>query len=191
MTLQTESTKRIKEFAEEVNADPTYGTFIPLNRTRHDVSPTTTILGCTLWSAINPAHLDMLTRCLMDFRRIAGLNPETYAALHQSDLAWLNSTIASIARDEPEREVIVFTHHAPTIRGTAEPKYEGGATNSAFSTELTGETCWTSGKVKLWAFGHTHWSCDFERNGVRVYSNPRGYGNEGSENYDSGKVVEL
>ena len=95
-----------------------------------------------------------------------------------------------MARDEPQREVIVFTHHAPTIRGTGDSKFEGGPTSSAFSTELTGEICWTGGNVKLWAFGHTHWSCDFERNGVRVYSNQRGY-NEGSEGYDPGKVVEL
>ncbi|KAG6876118.1 hypothetical protein C0992_000914 [Termitomyces sp. T32_za158] len=149
-----------------------------------------TILGCTLWSALNPDDLDILSWSLTDFRRINSFNPDAYVDLHKADLAWLNSTIASIARDEPERHIVVFTHHAPTKDGTGDPKFNDGPTDSAFVTELTGEECWESRKIKLWAFGHTHWCCDFDRNGIRVYANQRGYG-EGRETYDVGKIIEL
>jgi hypothetical protein len=42
----------------------------------------------------------------------------------------------------------------------------------------------------MWAFGHTHWECDFERVRVRVLSNQRGYG-EGRDDYDPRKTVVL
>ncbi|KAG6899946.1 hypothetical protein C0993_005069 [Termitomyces sp. T159_Od127] len=185
-----ESTERLNAFANKINADPSLGTFVYLNRTRHDVSPELTILGCTLWSSLNPDDLDILSWSLTDFRRIDNFSPDAYDALHKADLAWLNSTVASIARDEPERQIVVLTHHAPTKDGTGDPKFNDGPTNSAFVTELTGEECWESKKIKLWAFGHTHWCCDFNRKGTRVYSNQRGYG-EGREDYDAGKIVEL
>ncbi|EIM86675.1 Ser/Thr protein phosphatase protein [Stereum hirsutum FP-91666 SS1] len=185
-----ESSNALRAFATRVNADSSLGTFIFLDRTRYDVSPTLTILGCTLWSSLNPDDLDILSWSLTDFRRIEGFNPETYSALHNADLAWLNSTVSSIARDEPERKIVILTHHAPTKDGTGDPKFNDGPTNSAFATELTVEECWKSGRVALWAFGHTHWCCDFVRDGVRVYANQRGYG-EGRDDYDAGKVIDI
>ncbi|OBZ71441.1 hypothetical protein A0H81_08769 [Grifola frondosa] len=159
----TESTSKLEAFANDVNSDDTLGNFIYLNRTRYDISPTLTILGCTLWSALNPDDLDILSWSLTDFRRISSFDPDTFVALHRADVQWLNSTVAAISNEEPERRIVVFTHHAPTLDGTGDPKFNEQPTNSAFATELTGETCWTSGKVSLWAFGHTHWCCDFER----------------------------
>jgi hypothetical protein len=161
-----------------------------LNRTRYDVSPRLTILGCTLWSALDPKNLDVLSLGLNDFRRIENFNPKSFDALHRGDLAWLNATVAEIDSTEPDREIVVLTHHAPTLAGTGHPKFEGHPTSSAFATELTGEVMWTSGRVKMWAFGHTHWVCDFQRDGVRVYSNQRGYA-EGGDNYDPAKYVDL
>jgi hypothetical protein len=167
---------------------PTTGEFIFLNRTRYDVSPSLTILGCTLWSAINPDDLDILSWSLNDFRRIDSFNPASYDSAHKADLDWLTSTLEDI-RSSSSRRVTVFTHHAPTVEGTGDPKYIGGPTNSAFATELTGMPCWGS-PVFLWAFGHTHWNCDFERRGVRVFSNQRGYGHEGKD-FDASKVILL
>jgi hypothetical protein len=45
--------------------------------------------------------------------------------------------------------------------------------NSAFATESTGTSCWAP-SVKEWAFGHSHYNCDFVRDGVQVVSNQRG-----------------
>jgi hypothetical protein len=175
---------------ESQSSETQLGKFVFLNRTRYDVSPGLTILGCTLWSALNPDDLDILSWALNDFRRIENFNPESFDALHRGDLAWLNATVAEIGSTEPERAIVVFTHHAPTLAGTGHPKFDQQPTNSAFATELTGEAVWTTGRVKMWAFGHTHWVCDFQRDGVRVYSNPRGYA-EGEDDYDPGKCVDL
>ncbi|KAA1478524.1 Ser/Thr protein phosphatase superfamily protein [Dentipellis sp. KUC8613] len=182
-----ESQARLKAFEHETN-----GRFILLNQTRYDLSPTVTVLGCTLWAALDPEYIDILSWALQDFKRIDDFNPETFVAMHRADVCWLNATIAQIAQDEPQRKVIVFTHHAPTIEGTTDPKFSGTnhPTNSAFATELTKETCWTAGNVTLWACGHTHWCCDLVRSGVRVVSNQRGY-RDGGEGYDPTKVLVL
>ncbi|KAL8376769.1 hypothetical protein RB595_007746 [Gaeumannomyces hyphopodioides] len=42
----------------------------------------------------------------------------------------------------------------------ADPRHANSAITSAFATDLSGEKCFRSGKVKLWVFGHTHWNCD-------------------------------
>ncbi|KAF7789628.1 hypothetical protein EIP86_000574 [Pleurotus ostreatoroseus] len=188
---QAESEARLRAFADDVASDPSIsGEFVYLNRTRYDLSPTLTVLGCTLWAALNLEDLDILSWALQDFRRIDGFDPTAYIVQHRQDLTWLNETVQSIARDEPHRCIVVFTHHAPTVLGTGDPKFDGQPTNSAFATELSGEPCWKPGTISLWAFGHTHWCCDFERNGVRVYSNMRGSG-EGAKGFDPTKVVTI
>ena len=193
--MHNESHARLSTFASEIDTESQspnsqLGQFIFLNRTRFDVSPTLTFLGCTLWSALKPEHMNILSWVLTDFHRIGNFNPDAYVALHQGDLAWLNATVTEIQSTEPERVIVVFTHHAPSISGTGDPKFDGVLTSSAFATELTEEVVWTSGNVKVWAFGHTHWGCDFERNGVRVYSNQRGRG-EGRDDFDPTKTVIL
>ncbi len=69
------------------------GKFIVLDRTRFDVSPTLTILGCTLWSALDPDCLDILSWSLTDFKRIHGFDAAFYNTLHQTDLAWLCESV--------------------------------------------------------------------------------------------------
>ncbi|KAK7463436.1 hypothetical protein VKT23_006788 [Stygiomarasmius scandens] len=185
-----ESARRLSDFATESNANSSLGKFIYLNRTRYDVSETLTILGCTLWSALNPEDLDILSWSITDFRRIDSFNPEAYSALHRGDLDWLNNTVSSIAKDEPHRKVVIFTHHAPTKDGTGNPKFNDGPTNSAFATELSSEPCWDSKVVKTWAFGHTHWCCNFEKGGIMVFANQRGYG-DGAAGYNVETVLDL
>lgn len=182
-----ESHARLRAFEAESN-----GKFIFLNQTRYDISTEFTILGCTLWAALDPENLDIIGQTLQDFKRIDDFTPAAYLNAHRADVAWLNDTVAHIASAEPQRKVVVFTHHAPTVDGTSDPKFAGQErpTKSAFASELTGEACWTAGNVVLWAHGHTHWCCDFVRKGVRVVSNQRG-SKEGSDTYDPAKVIEV
>jgi len=194
ITTLEESTGTIEAFAKRMtdarSADRSKGEFIFLNRTRYDLSSTLTILGCTLWSTLDPENIDLLVWGLTDFQRIDNFNPAAYSECHRADLAWLRQSIAHIRANEPERRVIVFTHHAPTIGGTANPKYIGGPTNSAFATELSMEEDLWAAPVAVWAFGHTHWNCDFERRGVRVVSNQRGY-KGGGTGFDTAKIFRL
>lgn len=174
---------------DEHARDSSIGEFTLLDRTRVDLTPSVTLLGATLWSQLNPDHLDFLRLALTDFKRVAGLTPETFVALHMADRAWLNQEVEHIRTREPGRTVVVFTHHAPTLQDTADPKYADGPTQSAFATELTADKCWGL-PVKVWAFGHTHWSCDFVREGVRVASNQKGYF-QGDHGFDPDFILKL
>ncbi|KAI0752289.1 hypothetical protein BC629DRAFT_1444616 [Irpex lacteus] len=129
-------------------------------------------------------------QALNDFKLIRDFTPDTFVAEHRADRAWLNDTVEKVAKEEPGRRVAVFTHHAPTIEGTSDPKNQGKATSAAFATELTADPVWTAGNVAVWVFGHTHWCCDFVRGGVRVYSNQRARG-DGVEGFDRFKVLSL
>ncbi|KAI0698427.1 Metallo-dependent phosphatase-like protein [Cerioporus squamosus] len=160
-----ESTSRLAAFAKgneerlRVNnpsRDESIGRFVILDRTRYDLSDTVTVLG--------------------------DLTTDVYQSLHERDAAWLSQAVTQIARDEPHRSIVVMSHHAPTVEDTSDPKFRGQQMGSAFSTELSKEEWWPH--VKVWMFGHTHWPCDFERRGVRVLSNPRGYRTIGEDGYD-------
>ncbi|TDL22739.1 hypothetical protein BD410DRAFT_788042 [Rickenella mellea] len=153
------------------------GEFIVLDQTRYDLTPNITILGCTLWSHIPPGAADTVRLLLNDFKRITGnWNVETHNAAHLSDAEWLDAQCALIKNEEPGRRVVIFTHHAPMIEGTSKPAHSHSDLNTAFATDMTGRACWDEGTpVKVWAFGHTHFNCDFVKNGVRVVSNQRGY----------------
>lgn len=178
-----------KKNAEET--DNSRGRFIFLNRTRYDVSDTLTILGCTLWSALepDPSKREYLALGLNDFKRIENFDPDRFVAAHRKDLEWLSTSIMDIRQKEPGKRIVIFTHHAPTIEDTMDPKYYNGPSLSAFATELT-ETEWWGEPMILWAFGHTHYSCDFHRNSVRVYSNQRG-NRHGDEGYAADEIVEI
>ncbi|GJJ14520.1 hypothetical protein Clacol_008784 [Clathrus columnatus] len=156
-------------------SDPSMGEFIFLNRKRYDVNPNLTILGCTLWSSLDPNYLDIFSEIVNDFRYIKDFGEEEYQAAHENDLSWLSNTIESIRQEgRGGRDVVVFTHHAPTFEGTSDPEYLGTFADSVYATELTELPLWGP-PVTLWMHGHTHWCCDFERNAVRIISNPRGY----------------
>ena len=82
-----------------------------------------------------------------------------------------------IAREEPQRRVIIFTHHSPCVDERAnDPRHEKSEVTSGFVTDLRDEECWRNQRVKLWAFGHTHFNCDcVEKTRKRVLTNQKGY----------------
>jgi hypothetical protein len=175
-TLQTFSSNWLAK-------DPSgVGRFHFLHRTRIDLSPTLTLLGCTLWTRIPPPSIPACASLLTDFSDRNGIwdrSIEQHNLDHSTDLSWLNSTVAQIAATEPEREIVVLTHHSPTIDPRANSaRHRGSSTNCGFRTDLSGEMCWTSKRVKMWAYGHTHFSCQFREGGeegMLVVSNQMGY----------------
>jgi len=65
------------------------------------------------------------------------------------------------------------------------PKDVSNPWSSAFATDLLGDASWD--QVKVWVFGHTHFTTQFERNGIKVLSNQRGYVLPGSREEKSGE----
>jgi hypothetical protein len=181
-----EAKLRMISFADEMQKkrsfDSSQGEFILLDQTRYDLTDDVTVLGCTLWSHIPPTASEVVGRHLNDFRKICQWSVESHNSAHSADAAWLDRECAKIKAEEPGRRVVIFTHHAPAIYGTSAPAHQNSVVSSGFATDMTVRSCWDH-PVSLWAFGHTHFSCDFVQDNVRVVSNQRGYeGKETSHN---------
>lgn len=185
--IQEHTRAELHDFASRMRAnrfsDPTLGTFVLLDRTRFDLSDQVTILGCTLWSHIPPSDALVVRQNLRDFQVIKDWTIDTYNQAHVQDIQWLMDECAEIRASEPQRRVIVLTHHAPTKIGTSSPQYEDSPFNSAFSTELSSHPVWAA-PITTWVYGHTHHNSDKILNGIRILSNQRGY--EGVEANNAG-----
>ncbi|KAF3011267.1 hypothetical protein E8E13_011675 [Curvularia kusanoi] len=159
-------------------------------RRRIDVSPTLTLLGCTLWTHVPSEHAYEVANTLKDFNNKNGIwdrSLDEHNSDHARDVAWLNGQIMHIEQEEPHREILVLTHHSPTTdpRANSERFPPERPLNAGYRTDLSMERCWTSPSVKVWVFGHTHFSCQYidtsndESSGnVRrklVASNQKGY----------------
>lgn len=78
------------------------GNFILLDQDRYDIEPTLTVLGCTLFSAIDLGQASSVRMFVSDFERIQAWDIDSHNGAHASDLNWLNEQVASITRSEPE-----------------------------------------------------------------------------------------
>lgn len=173
---------RIKSFEAEANElfkkGDSSGEFVLLDQARYDISPGLSILGCTLFSKVLPEQMESVSFGLNDFYHIGDWSVEAHIEAHQSDLDWLNRENESISHSEPDRKFVVLTHFCPSVsKEVADPRHEGSKISSAFMSDLADEMCWRTDAVKLWAFGHTHFNCDFrdEKTRKRVISNQMGY----------------
>jgi predicted phosphodiesterase len=81
---------------------------------------------------------------------------------------------------ENKKKTIVITHFPPTRTGTSSPQYlaEEKTSNSYFSWPDDTLSKFQLNNVVAWISGHTHWSYDFQQNGVRLIGNQLGYKNE-------------
>jgi hypothetical protein len=114
----------------------------------------------------------------VDFKDTLRWTVDDHNLAHQSDLRWLNDQVAKIEREEPERKIVIFIYHSPCGNARANnPKHQGSEVSSGFVTDLRDEGCWKISAVRMWAFGHTHYNCDFEEEvtGKKVLANQKGY----------------
>jgi hypothetical protein len=183
----------IQKFTDfEKTADEEYGEgrFVLMNRRRLDLNDTVTLLGCTLWTHIPPPSAHACATLLKDFDDTSGIwdrSVHDHNADHDLDLAWLNAQVSQIAATVPHRSIAILTHHSSTIDARAnEARHARSRVNEGFRTDLSAEVCWRSPRVKMWAFGHTHFDCQFY-DGVEaegdgegrmklVVANQKGYG---------------
>ncbi|TVY34875.1 Uncharacterized protein LOCC1_G008748 [Lachnellula occidentalis] len=147
------------------------------------------ILGCTLWSTIPDDARQVVQMRVKDFEKIKDWSVDKHNAAYEADIAWLKGQIADIQKayksnrkKQPERTTVIVTHHAPSIQETASPQHVDNPWSSAFATDLLNGEDWCN--VKLWVFGHTHFTTEFVKHGVRVVGNQRGYVLPGSVQED-------
>ncbi|KAJ5793544.1 hypothetical protein N7457_000143 [Penicillium paradoxum] len=153
------------------------GKFVFLDQTRYDITRDLTVLGCTLFSRISPRQEFAVESRLVDFRDILRWTADDHNAEHESDLHWLNTQVSGIAKNEPQRRIVVFTHHSPTVDPRcSDPRHTGSEVSTGFATDLSSEECWTNSAVVAWGFGHTHFNCGFkDATGKELISNQKGY----------------
>lgn len=156
-----------------------------LHQTRFDIpNSSISVLGCTLWSKIGDDARQVVQMKVKDFEKITDWSVGDHDAAYEADISWLRGQITGIqqtyrgkgnAKQGTERTVVIVTHHAPSVQETAHPQHVDNPWSSAFATDLLdgGDGDWSI--VKLWVFGHTHFTTEFVKKGVRVVSNQRGY----------------
>ncbi|KAG4430176.1 hypothetical protein IFR05_014335 [Cadophora sp. M221] len=163
------------------------GNLVLLHQRRFDVPHSDiTVLGCTLWSRVPQDAIESVRMRVKDFEKIEGWTVGDHNASHDADLTWLRYQASEIqqgnesrVKGDRARSILVVTHHAPSMKGTSSPANVSNPWSSAFATDLLEDTSW--GGVKAWVFGHTHFTTQFERNGITVISNQRGYVLPGSQ----------
>jgi len=91
------------------------------------------------------------------------------AKLHAKSLR----AITKAAEDNPDKTIIVATHHAPTFKGI-NPEHGGNTLDAGYATNLEGFIR-ARPNIKHWVFGHTHIQKEFKIGGCQLHSNARGY----------------
>ncbi|ORY15330.1 Metallo-dependent phosphatase-like protein [Clohesyomyces aquaticus] len=173
----------LRDFAESVQRDDLLGDFILLDRTAWKLPDSNvTILGCSLFSHGPPESEMAVSMGLNDFFQTQDWDVGMHNAAHRQDVDWLNAQVAALEQQHDDSKIIILTHWSPsTDPRSSDPKHAGSPISSAFSTDLSDQLCFRSRKVKVWAFGHTHYNCDFlvERGAdvapLRLVTNQRGY----------------
>jgi hypothetical protein len=116
-------------------------------------------------------HKHLVESKINDFKKIQGWTSGKHNDVHAKEAAWLHDQVVQAAREK--RRILVATHHAPCVDGTSKPSDSSNPWTSAFATDLLDQPGWDH--VRLWVFGHTHYSTDMLRNGIRLVANQRGY----------------
>ncbi|KAF4975154.1 hypothetical protein FZEAL_8031 [Fusarium zealandicum] len=193
------------ETARHLVAEPTLAdTVVLLHRVRwDDPESSLTILGCTLWSAIPEHAYSVVQSKVKDFRNIRDWSVQKHNTLHEEEHSWLREQVTQLSSEKEYsiRKLLVVTHHAPRVEGTSRPQHAGNPWTCAFATDLLDQD-WED--VKVWVFGHTHYSTDLLlSDGMRLVANQRGYvlpdsdvvresrKDDGSHTFDSSLVIYL
>lgn len=115
-------------------------------------------IGATMWTEVPDDLFCEASRCIGDHTRIKGWSVYSRNAAHARDVAWLR---AEIERAEANGVgLLVLTHHAPSTRGTGNPRYAGDPLACAYAVDLEtpGPRCLLRSPVRAWLHGHTHHS---------------------------------
>ncbi|KAL6796175.1 putative calcineurin-like phosphoesterase [Trichoderma sp. SZMC 28013] len=165
------------DMAQRLSEEPSLKDSVILLNKSHwdDPDSNLTILGCTLWSAIPEEAAAIIEAKISDFKKMTGWTPQKHNQIHTEEAEWLREQVSQLATQDQDnsRRIVIATHHAPCLQGTSKPADTNNSWTPAFATNLVTKGNW--GNVTCWIFGHTHYSTDFQHNGIRLVANQRGY----------------
>jgi hypothetical protein len=188
----------LRSFEKSVQGDDSLGEFVLLDRgSFREPGGKFVVLGCSLFSHVPPEKEMSVSFGINDFFQIHDWEITTHNEAHQKDLSWLNNEVRNLQGSD--LQVLIFTHWSPsTDERVSDPKHANSAIRSGFSTDLSNEICFISKNVRLWAFGHTHYNCDFalarggsNTNPIRLVANQRGYYFSQAEGFDVEKIIDV
>lgn len=143
-------------------------------------------LGATAWTDFSLHGKRLYSaldaeRVMSDYNKIRAT--QKYRKLIPSDVIQLNEQTRDWLRRELAEPIngktVVITHHAPCPRSIPEWRRQcRDELNPAYANDWTGEAFWTPECIDLWVHGHIHDAVDYVEKGVRVVSNPLGYGDK-------------
>lgn len=155
-----------------------------LNDAVVSLSSDTLLVGGTLWTDMNKGkahdYIGGGTSARMnDFNLIwmwskrAIVRFSTYDAA--SRFSRTKRLIAKTAKLNPDKKIVVATHHAPSYRGI-NPEHGGGALDAGYASDLE-DFIKRHRNITHWIHGHTHIQTDYRIGDCAVHSNARGYVN--------------
>jgi len=147
------------------------------------------IIGSTLWSYIPEIDQKDIQNYMNDYSNIyintestiKRLLPMHTSAMFQHNYDFIKKKIKQAKKEN--RKVIIFTHHKPYI----EAGYTIKTTDRPYMSDCSGLF---NDSIILWAYGHTHIKDDRIINGIRFYSNCKGYPNQRT-GYNKSEVVTI
>lgn len=128
------------------------------------------IIGCTLWTEIDPTSAAHLGRFFSDYIAIKTgrdfLTPAQTVYLHREHKRFI--------AENADNNSVIITHHCPSYL-SVHSKFKGDELNPFFYNNM--DQLILDIQPKLWIHGHTHCSMNYKIGETRVLCNPKGYYN--------------
>ncbi len=187
----------LRALEQEARGDVSLGEFVLMDRTIYRPADTNVVLmGCSLFSSIPPEKQMAIEMGINDFYQTRDWTTNSHNDSHRRDVTWLNTEVSKLEKSDVK--IMILSHWSPSQDPrTMDARHSGSSITCGFSTDMSEEPCFRSDKVKVWAFGHTHYNCDveFERGGdltpIRLVTNQRGYYFAQAEKFDLEKTITL
>lgn len=129
-------------------------------------------------------------KSLNDYRYVKLFKSGKLARMRTTDQIRMHNKskkhIEKVCQENPDKKIIVITHHAPSIKSISE-HYKEDYLSSAFASNLE-ELIAKYDNLKLWCHGHIHSSVDYKLRGTRIIANPLGYYDENPA-FDKGGII--
>ena len=173
------------EFEYKYRIQERYKNVFYLNNESIPLNDEINVYGTTFWT-IPPFRTTSEARnYIKDYHNISYFNQDRHESVNL-DIKYVSkmsndsfNKLHDYLREE-KKKTIVVTHFPPTRQGTLSPYYlsQERLINSYFTWPDNTIEKFNVNNILCWVSGHTHWSYDFEKNGVRMIGNQLGYKSE-------------
>lgn len=128
------------------------------------------IVGCALWSDIDPITESHFARFFNDYRTIRSGEQ----CLSVAQTVFLHQEHKKFIKENTDSNCVVVSHHCPSYK-SVHAKFTNDDYNPFFYSHLDDLIIETS--PRLWIHGHTHCSFNYAIGDTRIICNPKGYYN--------------